>query len=54
MDITMEGLLLGLLAVAIGLAFCFYGFRVFLDPPAHLGLLRRLPTGSAGRHRALR
>lgn len=30
MDITMEGLLLGLLAVAIGLAFCFYGFRVFL------------------------
>jgi hypothetical protein len=30
MDITMEGLLLGLLAIAIGLAFCFYGFRVFL------------------------
>ena len=30
MDITIEGLLLGLLAVAIGLAFAFYGFRVFL------------------------
>ena len=30
MDITLNGLLLGLLAVAIGLAFCFYGFRVFL------------------------
>jgi hypothetical protein len=30
MDITMEGILLGLLAIAIGLAFCFYGFRVFL------------------------
>ncbi len=30
MDITIEGILLGLLAIAIGLAFCFYGFRVFL------------------------
>lgn len=32
MDInfTLEGLLLGVLAIAIGLAFCFYGFRVFL------------------------
>jgi hypothetical protein len=30
MDITIEGLLLGLLAIAIGLAFTFYGFRVFL------------------------
>jgi hypothetical protein len=30
MDITMEGILLGLLAIAIGLAFCFYGFRLFL------------------------
>ena len=30
MDITIEGILLGLLAVAIGLAFCFYGFRVFM------------------------
>jgi hypothetical protein len=30
MDITLEGLLVGLLAVAIGLAFCFYGFRLFL------------------------
>lgn len=30
MDITIEGLLVGLFAVAIGLAFAFYGFRVFL------------------------
>jgi hypothetical protein len=30
MDITLEGLLVGLLAVAIGLAFCFWGFRLFL------------------------
>lgn len=30
MDITMEGLLVGLFALAIGLAFAFYGFRVFL------------------------
>jgi len=30
MDITMEGLLIGLFALAIGLAFAFYGFRVFL------------------------
>ena len=30
MDITLEGLLLGLFAIAIGLAFCFWGFRVFL------------------------
>jgi hypothetical protein len=30
MDITIEGILLGLLAIAIGLAFCFYGFKVFL------------------------
>ena len=30
MDITIEGLLLGALAVAIGLAFAFWGFRVFL------------------------
>ncbi len=30
MDITINGILLGLLALAIGLAFCFYGFRVFL------------------------
>jgi hypothetical protein len=30
MDITLEGILIGLLAVAIGLAFCFWGFRLFL------------------------
>ena len=30
MDITINGLLLGLLAIVIGLAFTFYGFRVFL------------------------
>jgi hypothetical protein len=30
MNFTLEGLLLGLLAVAIGLAFCFWGFRLFL------------------------
>jgi Domain of unknown function (DUF4203) len=30
MTITLEGLLVGLLAVAIGLAFAFYGFRLFL------------------------
>lgn len=30
MDITIEGLLLGLLAIGIGLAFAFYGFRLFL------------------------
>lgn len=30
MDITIEGLLLGVFAIAIGLAFAFYGFRVFL------------------------
>lgn len=30
MDITIEGLLVGLFAIAIGLAFAFYGFRVFL------------------------
>jgi Domain of unknown function (DUF4203) len=30
MDITMQGLLIGLFAIAIGLAFAFYGFRVFL------------------------
>jgi hypothetical protein len=32
MDInfTLQGLLLGLLAIAIGVAFCFWGFRVFL------------------------
>jgi hypothetical protein len=30
MDFTIEGLLIGLLAIAIGLAFAFYGFRVFL------------------------
>jgi hypothetical protein len=30
MDITMQGLLLGALAIAIGLAFAFWGFRVFL------------------------
>jgi len=30
MEITLEGLLIGLLAVAIGLAFCFWGFRLFL------------------------
>ena len=30
MDITLEGILLGILAIAIGLAFCFYGFRLFL------------------------
>lgn len=30
MDFTMEGLLIGLFAIAIGLAFAFYGFRVFL------------------------
>ena len=30
MDFTIEGLLIGLLALAIGLAFAFYGFRLFL------------------------
>ena len=30
MDFTMEGLLVGLFAIAIGMAFAFYGFRVFL------------------------
>ena len=30
MDISIEGLLVGLLALAIGLAFAFYGFRLFL------------------------
>ena len=30
MDITLNGLLLGALAIAIGLAFAFWGFRVFL------------------------
>lgn len=30
MDFTMQGLLIGLSAIAIGLAFAFYGFRVFL------------------------
>ena len=30
MDITIEGILLGLLALAIGLAFAFYGFKLFL------------------------
>ena len=30
MDFTIEGLLLGLLALAIGGAFAFWGFRVFL------------------------
>ena len=30
MDFTLEGLLLGLFAIGIGLAFAFYGFRVFL------------------------
>ena len=30
MDITLEGILIGLLAVAVGLAFCFWGFRLFL------------------------
>jgi hypothetical protein len=30
MDFTLEGLLLGALAIAIGLAFAFWGFRVFL------------------------
>jgi hypothetical protein len=29
-NITLEGLLLGALAIAIGLAFAFWGFRVFL------------------------
>jgi hypothetical protein len=29
-DITLNGLLLGALAIAIGLAFAFWGFRVFL------------------------
>mgnify|MGYP001829104511 CR=1 FL=1 len=29
-NFTLEGLLLGVLAIAIGLAFCFWGFRVFL------------------------
>ncbi len=29
-DITLQGLLLGALAIAIGLAFAFWGFRVFL------------------------
>jgi hypothetical protein len=30
MDITLEGLLVGIVAIAIGLAFCFYGFNLFL------------------------
>jgi hypothetical protein len=30
MDITIEGILLGILAIAVGVAFCFYGFRLFL------------------------
>ena len=30
MDITIEGILLGLLAIAVGISFAFYGFRVFL------------------------
>jgi hypothetical protein len=30
MDITLQGLLLGALAIGIGLAFAFWGFRVFL------------------------
>ena len=30
MDFTIEGLLIGLLAIAIGMAFAFYGFKVFL------------------------
>ena len=30
MDFTIEGLLVGLLALAIGLAFAFYGFKLFL------------------------
>lgn len=30
MDITLNGLLIGLLGIAVGLAFAFYGFRVFL------------------------
>ena len=30
MEITLNGLLLGALAIAIGLAFAFWGFRVFL------------------------
>jgi len=30
MDFTLNGLLIGLLAIAIGAAFAFYGFRVFL------------------------
>src|SRR5262245_49383593 len=30
MQITLDGLLIGLLALAIGLAFCFWGFRLFL------------------------
>jgi hypothetical protein len=30
MDFTIQGLLVGLVALAIGLAFCFYGFKLFL------------------------
>jgi hypothetical protein len=30
MDITIQGIFLGLLALAIGLGFAFYGFRLFL------------------------
>jgi len=30
MDITLNGILVGLFALAIGLAFCFWGFRLFL------------------------
>ena len=30
MTFTIEGLLVGLLALAIGLAFAFYGFKLFL------------------------
>lgn len=30
MDFTLEGLMIGLLALAIGLALAFYGFKVFL------------------------
>ena len=54
MDITIEGLLLGLLAVAIGLAFCFYGFRLFLILLPIWGFFAGLPARRQRHHGALR
>ena len=44
MDPWLQAAAIGLLAILIGLAFVFWGFRLFLDPAAHLGLLRGLPV----------